>query len=40
MFSDLMDLDAHRYVAYLLAGMDVGTTWATTTGSSASCART
>ncbi|MFF0737803.1 hypothetical protein ACFYVK_40115 [Streptomyces chartreusis] len=38
MFSNLMALDdAHRYVA----GMDVsGTTWATTTGSSAPCART
>ncbi|MER6290238.1 FAD-dependent monooxygenase [Streptomyces sviceus] len=41
MFSDLMDLDdAHRYVADMLAGMDVRYALATTTGSSTSGART
>ena len=41
MFSDLMDLDhAHRYVADMLAGMDVRYDLGTTTGSSAPCART
>ncbi|MGW4873723.1 hypothetical protein [Streptomyces chartreusis] len=41
MFSDLMDLDdAHRYVADMLADMDVRYDLGDNTGSSAPCART